>query len=930
MNFRDASAGLSWTGEAPRRIAEVRRVGLGVSLALLSACQGTEHLPTELEPGAGVVALVLDGRQRAVRAERLDRPDGTTELVELDAEQSLVVFALPRDAFVDAWGAPLEDSFWRAFRPLLPRQSDAQLGRCGRCQIPSKEPPHNSVPGDRCRVPGWIEAALVLGDGTPLEEAERGAWAEAARAQLELAWPGECDCEPAPPPARVDAEVCPLGAPEAMLGPTEVAIADDGTVFGTAFGYSLRVSPSGEVDTGPITPSLRDADQIMPAAVGGLFVVVSRSIAFGNQSPMLRYLGPDLRERAISGLPGQRISRIEANGAEQLVFLGRESHTASLITCDLHSDEESLGMTCTDWLLEDSETCPQLHLGSFFRAALDLGEQGMAAITSIGVLARLVPAERRLACIRTPERSGVPWPLSAEVTFVDPSLGAIQQLSQDRFLALVGEQDGRSPFANRWAIVLGHLEQSPGSSVIDRVRFELQHLSDPSDAPVNEFLPLADGPGVAAVAFDGPAGHRIVVFDETGALIGSEPGLRTDPAARTRLREIPAPILTVSASPNREWLVALDAEQNLYRRPPGGPFQRITARAPLLDAPTGAIVELDAESALALTPTGAARVRPGDRCGQDELEPVALEGELPSGLVAAARDRTNDGRYLVLGQRTLARLDLQQGRVQTIDAPPPPTPWHSARALGPGSFVLSDRAGALFVLHADDRLEPLATATERSPLGLYEVVVEGGVVWTGGPDHLGRYRFVGANELAGGENLLPDLDAESWRAVDANRKSRPQVDGLAPRCRDVVLVHTNENLHQLSGVDVTGDHRYWELVSSTSGYLLRPSPDFELEGLAVARLHESSPELIWMGERAFSLSTSFGESTVYTFGTAPRSLPFPSLGSIAPAGSWILAAGGRLERLNPRAADADPVLGRREDRRGLGFRLAKTRAVARR
>lgn len=929
VNPRGRGALRSWAGGGPGSIGGVARLGVALCLALLSGCRGTEHFPLQPEPGAAVVAVVLDGELGPVRAVRLDRVDGRTETVELEAEQSLVSFTLPRERFVDEWGEPLGDETWRAWIPLLSPQPDAALGACGRCQIPSDQPPQNVVAGDRCQIPSWAEAPVLVPSDEAMSPTERAALVDAARAQLELAWPGDCECGPSGVPERMEIEVCPVGVPEAMIGPTQFALTDDGTVLATAFGHSLRAHPSGALDSGVIAPTLRDTDQILPTSEGGLLVVVSRSVAFGDRTAKLRYLGPDLRERTVTGLPTQRTSRVALDETYGLVLLGRLSHTPSLVTCAPYSDDESLGLSCTDWLLESSETCPLLHQGAFFRHLLDLGADGKLALSSIGTLARMVPGQNLLACVREAGRSGLLWPLSAELSFLDPSLGATHQLAPDRFLVLVGETSAESPFAGRWAVLLGRLERSQSGGLVDRVRFELVHLGDAGQSADSAFIPLGEGPGLVALHEEGVGGQQLLVFDESGAFVGKEPSLRAA-GERTRFREIAAPLLSVVASPSGEWMAAIDQQQNLYRRAPGGQFQPITARPSLFEAPTGLVVELDAESALALSASGAFRVRPGARCGQDELEPLRLEGALPQDLVAAVRAHGEGPEYLVLGQREVARLDLELGVVRPTGVPPAAQPWHMAQALGPGRFVLADRAGALYLLHSDDRLEALGTATEPSPQGLYEIAASGGVLWTGGPDHLGRYRFVAPGRLAGGENLLPQLEAEPWRALDASRRSRPQLDGLAPRCRDAVLLHTNENLDLLVGLEVTADHRYWELYGTPSGYALGPSPAFELEGPAVARLHESSPELRWQSGRPYSVSTAPQDSTVYTFGTSARSLPFPSLSSAAPAGPWIVAAGGRLERLSSKAPDGASVLQRRELRPAQGFRLAKLRAVPRR
>lgn len=897
---------------------------------LLLACRGTEHVPVELEDGSALVAVVLDAEGAPSRAFRLDQPGGGKSTLELAEEESAVTFELERSAFVDALGSALDDATWQGLLPLLPDQDVAALGRCGRCQIPSDEAPQNVVPGDRCRAPGWLDPSLVISSDEDTSPAEEAQLAETARSQLELAWPGDCDCEPPPLVERMDAEVCPLGDPREMVAPTHLAITNDGTVFGLSPGFALRVSPAGEVEAAPILPAIRDIDEVVPMPDGGQLIVASRSVAFGDHTAMLRSLGPDLQERGIFGLPSQRTTRVIALGTDQVALLGRLARNPSFLTCQHAADATHLDLSCRDWLPEDSATCPLLHYTAFFEDLLDFGAEGQILVSTFGALARLVPGENRLACVHTQGRSGPSWTLSPEVTLSSPSLIAVRRLSQDRFIAIVSDNDSRSVFRDRWATVVGRLERSPGAAGFDRVRFELSYLSPDGETSGRRFLPLVEGPGAFAVSSGVLGTGALVIFDENGVFVGKEPALSSAGSQRTRYGEIQAPIEQVIASPDGAWVLALDTEQDLYRRSPQGELLRIAPRSARFDMPTGLVVELDDDHALALTPAGAFRVRPGSECGEDELEPVVLDAPLPPRLASVAQDPSGGARYLVLAEDSAVRLDLERGTVRQLDIPVPTSPWHIVRALGPESFVLADRAGVLFVLHPDDRLEPLSTDRDPALRGLYDVAVAGGVLWTAGPSHLGRYRFVEPSRLSGGTNLISSLDAESWRALESSRLDAPDVDALAPRCRDVVLLHTLESLEQLAGIEVSDIHRYWMLGSSASGYTLDSAPSFEIEGPAVARLHESTPELRWRGDRAFSISTAQVDSTVYTFGTSARALPFASLSSVAEAGGWLIAAGGRLQRLVSGAADETPVLHRRAVGRDRGFRLAKIRATARR
>lgn len=903
------------------RVGQTRSAAVLLA-AVTAACADRASLEIEVVPGDSLVAVFLDGAGAAVRAERL-RVGSTATEVEAEPAHAVVVFSLPRDGFVDRAGRRLEDSVWDQLEVTL-ESGRPTLGRCGRCALPSGEAPSTVWPGDRCTLPAWLSAALDPASGEAPSAAEREVLIERARAQVELAWPGECECEARVDPPRRQLEVCPIGEPSAQLAPRYVAISDRGTVFGATTGFVSRAAVGGPVQVAPVEPALLDLALITPTPDDGVLLVTSAQSLFSATPPELRYFDARMVSRPVLGAPPLRPYQLQFRADGRLLVAGRRARSVSVHECQLSHAPDSVSASCQEYALDDGLSCPLINLQASAVQVYEHQPGQDLLVTSLGVVALRTAGSPVFRCLAQPGRDGVRWTLSSTVSVEEPDLLLIHRLTNDLFLGLVHAGGDVPEGAPQKVVVAGEVLTGAGG-LPSEVRYRvLEVLPGPRDYDVS-FVPVPGDSTRVAVLAESAALRSVSVYDGAARLLGRETGAEALDLLATYLPGLPRPARQGRVSPGGAWWALRDAEGELYRVSASSTtsWEPLSARPALLDAPVGVVAALDEESVLAVSERGVLRVRPGAGCGADQLEASSVEGRLPLDPQALVRAPSAGARYWVVGRRQLGRLDLDRGHAELSAAPPHTRDWIRAAALSSERLLLLDDGGRLFTLDGDDQL--LRVAPPSAEVSYLSLAGHDGVAWAGGFDRLDRLREVGETELRV-EPALSAADREDWLQVDADRRRAPFVNGLGAECGARGLVYTHEDLNVGAGLSVSDSLRIFDLASGRGRIQLTHARSFESFSEALPTAHGAFPLVTWLPDGPVTAFPHREGASLYALGTEPRALPFGAASSSARAGEWMVIAAGTELRFGE--DEVTPERSRARLGSTSGFRLAKVRLVA--
>jgi hypothetical protein len=336
-------------------------------------------------------------------------------------------------------------------------------------------------------------------------------------------------------------------------------------------------------------------------------------------------------------------------------------------------------------------------------------------------------------------------------------------------------------------------------------------------------------------------------------------------------------------------------------------------------------VELDHDRVLAVSAGGLLEVRPGAGCGDDRLEPIPFDGELPASPRQVLRAPGEGLHFVVIGPRQLGRLDLSSRTSRVLPIELPSGSWVGAAPMGPDTTILLDDRGQLHSLNAGDELVPLE---QEPPSGnsVPYLTLGGrdGVVWAGGFDRLDRLRFTAPGQIAI-EPVLAEAERTDWDQLGPQRRRAPWVAGIGARCRGHALAQTREDLNIGAGFSVSGIMRLFEIGSSRSEIVVSDPAGFENFSDALPTGAGIIARITWLEEQALSVFPHPSGTFVYAFGTESRSLPISSVTSGATAGGWVVSASGRLLQIDNNVPT--PELARAVYWEPEGFRLAKSRIV---
>ncbi|MBI4820834.1 MAG: hypothetical protein HY791_31505 [Deltaproteobacteria bacterium] len=243
-----------------------------------------------------VIAAVFDGHGRVVGGGVLDRNDALRPTVPANYE--LVAWALRRDELVGLDGAPLGGDQLKA----LVLEPDAE--GCGRCLLPSIDPPLVIEPGSECAIPPF--ARLVSGETAPT---------------VMLTWPGPCPCV-GPRLERHVAdpiELRPIAPNEKAWPVGAVAISDEGELGIFHEHLALR-APLGGPPTMSTGPSVFDAPVIAASALGASrFVVAMVDYSVPASRSRLMLVNEDLQLTPLDPLATEARSMVALRDGSLLI-----------------------------------------------------------------------------------------------------------------------------------------------------------------------------------------------------------------------------------------------------------------------------------------------------------------------------------------------------------------------------------------------------------------------------------------------------------------------------------------------------------------------------------------------------------------------------------------------------------------------------------
>jgi hypothetical protein len=234
------------------------------------ACIRVESAPIAAAPGDLVVLAAASDSGAISNSTHYLAPGPPPRLSRKDGEH-IIAFVIPKDQIWGDDGAPIDSEMLATMSVEPGATPTVQVGACGRCLIPSDQPPLVVSPGDRCPVPGF--AAYV-----DLEtQTSSSSLAERIRRSLRLSWPGECACAPYAPPQTPQPMSYAMDYPGLGFWPVEAfAVTPEGLLGLFSEHSNVSRRPDGStLDPEDSSPTYSGSVLAAAGAPGGLFWVAS-------------------------------------------------------------------------------------------------------------------------------------------------------------------------------------------------------------------------------------------------------------------------------------------------------------------------------------------------------------------------------------------------------------------------------------------------------------------------------------------------------------------------------------------------------------------------------------------------------------------------------------------------------------------------------